>query len=83
MITKMAPCIKDLAKDAPPPHAGQPTQQPSANLRAQLTWDVVLALCTTVYLALVLFDDLESPLLSVALICMVSYTLSRNPVRRR
>jgi hypothetical protein len=78
----MAPCAKDPDKDASPP-PGPLTQHRAAKMLARLTWDVVLALCTTVYLLLVLFDDLESPLLSIALIGMVSYTLARNPVRRR
>jgi hypothetical protein len=38
-------------------------------------WDVTLGLCAVAYLAFVLFDDVESPLLSIALIVLVVYAL--------
>jgi hypothetical protein len=40
-----------------------------------VAWDVTLGLCAIAYLALVLFDDVESPLLSLALIVLVAYEL--------
>jgi hypothetical protein len=40
-----------------------------------MVWDVALGLCAAAYLALVLFDDVESPLLSMALIFLVAYAL--------
>jgi hypothetical protein len=46
-------------------------------------WDVTLALCGLAYLAFVLFDDVESPLLSIALIFLVAYTLIQPHVRNR
>ena len=46
-------------------------------------WDVALGLCAAGYLALVLFDDVESPLLSMALIFLVAYALIQPHVRNR
>jgi hypothetical protein len=46
-------------------------------------WDVALGLCATAYLAFVLFDDVESPLLSMALIFLVAYALVQPHVRNR
>jgi len=37
--------------------------------------DAMLGLCAAAYLALVLFDDVESPLLSMMLIVVVAYEL--------
>jgi uncharacterized membrane protein len=44
-------------------------------------WDVTLGLCAAAYLALVLFDDVESPLLSLMLIILVAYELIQPHVR--
>jgi hypothetical protein len=48
-----------------------------------MAWEVTLGLCAAAYLALVLFDDLESPLLSMALIFLVAYALVQPHVRNR
>jgi len=40
-----------------------------------MAWDVTLGLCVLAYVALVLFDDVESPLLSLVLIVVVAYQL--------
>jgi hypothetical protein len=40
-----------------------------------VAWDVALGLCSSAYLALVLFDDVQSPLLSIALLFLVAYDL--------
>jgi len=45
--------------------------------------EVGLGLCAVGYLALVLFDDVESPLLSMALIFLVAYALIHPHVRHR
>jgi hypothetical protein len=44
-------------------------------LRSQLAWDVALCLCASGYLALVLFDGVDSPVLSIALLFLVAYSL--------
>ena len=46
-------------------------------------WDVTLGLCATGYLAFVLFDDVERPLLSMALIFLVAYALIQPHLRNR
>jgi hypothetical protein len=46
-------------------------------------WDVVLGLGVLGYLALVLFDDVESPLLAMALIVLVAYELVQSHRGRR
>jgi hypothetical protein len=46
-------------------------------------WDVTLGLCATAYLAFVLFDDVESPLLSMTLIFLVAYALIQPHMRNR
>jgi hypothetical protein len=43
----------------------------------------MLGLCASGYLAFVLFDDVESPLLSIALIFLVAYELIQTHVRNR
>jgi hypothetical protein len=45
--------------------------------------DAALALGVSAYLALVLFDDIESPLISLALIILVTYELFRPHLSRR
>jgi hypothetical protein len=52
-------------------------------VRAQLAWDVLLGLCSSAYLVLVLFDDVQSPLLSMALIFLVAYELIQPRLRNR
>jgi hypothetical protein len=46
-------------------------------------WDVTLGLCAVAYLAFVLFDDVESPLLSITLIVLAAYALIQPHVRNR
>jgi hypothetical protein len=52
-------------------------------VRSQVAWDVTLGLCASAYLAFVLFDDVESPLLSIALIFLVAYELVQPHLRNR
>ena len=61
--------------------AVQSTPLAPRRVRSQVAWDVTLGLCATAYLALVLFDDVESPLLSLALIVLVAYELIQPHVR--
>ena len=52
------------------------TKEPASHpLRSRLIWDLALGLGAAAYLALVLFDDLESPLLSIVLIGLVVHAL--------
>jgi hypothetical protein len=48
-----------------------------------VVWDVTLGLCAAAYLALVLFGDVESPLLAMALIFLVACALIQPHVRHR
>jgi hypothetical protein len=45
--------------------------------------DVTLGLFAIAYLGFVLFDDVESPLLSMALIFLVAYALIQPHLRNR
>jgi hypothetical protein len=81
LITRLESCTKAAGQGAPS-HALAPTQDSaSRRTRSQVAWDVTLGLCAIAYLALVLFDDVESPLLSLALIVLVAYELIQPHVR--
>jgi hypothetical protein len=58
-------------------------ETPADSRRMRVGWDVTLGLCATAYLAFVLFDDVESPLLSMALIFLVAYALIQPHLRNR
>ena len=75
MITRLESCTKHAQ-----PRAHDPV---SDGARAQLAWDVFLGLCGSAYLVLVLFDDVQSPLLSMALIFLVGYELIQPHLRNR
>jgi hypothetical protein len=79
LITRLESCTKDADQGAPSVHA----ETPADSRRVRVGWDVALGLCAAVYLALVLFDDVESPLLSMALIFLVAYALIQPHVRNR
>ena len=82
MITRLESCTKDADQGAPSPRAATPARDSeSRGARSQVAWDVTLGLCAIAYLALVLFDDVESPLLSLALIVLVAYELIQPHVR--
>jgi hypothetical protein len=84
LITRVESCTKVVSQGAPLPQAEPQAQGPEARgVRAQVAWDVTLGLCTSAYLALVLFDDMESPLLAMALIILVAYELIQPRVRSR
>ena len=59
------------------------TEAPAGSRRARVGWDITLGLCGLGYVAVVLFDDIESPLLSMALIFLVAYTLIQPHLRNR
>jgi hypothetical protein len=52
-------------------------------VRSRLVKDVTLGLVVSAYLALVLFDNIESPLLSIGLIVLVAYELVQPHRRNR
>jgi hypothetical protein len=79
LITRLESYTNDADQGAPSTHAATPAD----SRRVRLGWDVALGLCAAGYLALVLFDDVESPLLSMALIFLVAYALIQPHVRNR
>ena len=84
MITRLESCTKDTVQGAPSAHAQASTQDSaSRRVRGRVVWDITLGLCAAVYLGLVLFDDVESPMLSMALIFLVAYALIQPRVRNR
>ena len=84
MITRLESYTKDAAQGGQPPHAEIPAQDAhAAEVRARLVKDVTLALGVLAYLALVLFDNIESPLLSIGLIVLVAYELVQPHMRNR
>jgi hypothetical protein len=75
LITRQESCTK---------HAGPRAYDPTSDgARAQLARDILLGLCSFAYLVLVLFDDMQSPLLSMALIFLVAYELIQPHLRNR
>ena len=84
MITRLESFTNDAVQGALPAPAEAPTQDfASRRVRVRVVWDVTLGLCAAAYLALVLFDDVESPLLAMALIFLVAYALIHPHVRNR
>ena len=78
MITRLESYTNDVIQRASSARAGTTAD----SRRVRVVWDVTLGLCAAAYLALVLFDDVESPLLSMALIFLVAYALIQPHVRR-
>ena len=84
MITRLESYTKDVAHGRPSPHAETPAQDAHAGeVRARLVKDLTLGLGVSAYLALVLFDSVESPLLSIALVVLVAYELVQPHMRNR
>jgi hypothetical protein len=83
LITRLESYTKDAAQRRPSPHGETSGQDAHAEVRARLVKDVTLGLCVSVYLALVLFDNIESPLLSIGLIVLVAYELVQPHMRNR
>src|ERR1035441_9555911 len=74
LITRLESCTNEAVQVAPSPHA-RARESESRGVRTHAARDVTLGLCTFAYLAVVLFDDVESPLLSIVLIALVAYAL--------
>ena len=84
MITRLESFTNDAVQGALPAPAEAPTQDfAPRRVRVRVVWDVTLGLCAAAYLALVLFGDVESPLLAMALIFLVAYALIHPHVRNR
>ena len=84
MITRLESCTKDADQGPFSPRAATPARDfKSRRVRSQVARDVTLSLCPLAYLRLVLFDDVESPLFSLALIVLLAYELIQPHVRSR
>ncbi len=84
MITRLESYTNEATQDRPSPRAELPDQDAHAcEVRARLVKDVTLGLGAFAYLALVLFDNIESPLLSIALVVLVAYELVQPHMRNR
>ncbi len=84
MTTRLEPCANDVVQCALSPHDEIPVQDSaSGGMRSHVARDVALGLCACAYLGLVLFDDVESPLLSLALIALVAHELIQPHVRNQ
>jgi hypothetical protein len=79
LITRLESYTNDVVQGAPSPQA----ENPAGSRRVRVGWDVTLGLCAVAYLAFVLFDDVVSPLLSLALIILVAYVLIQPHLRSR
>lgn len=79
MIIRLESYTNEVVPGASSPQA----ENPVGSRRVRMGWDVTLGLCAVAYLAFVLFDDVESPLLSIALIVLVVYALIEPHVRNR
>ena len=72
MTTRREPYAKSPARDS-----GR------RDVRSHATSDIVLCLSTLVYLTLVLFDGVESPLFSLVLIGLATYALAQPRIHNR
>ena len=73
MITKQESYTKSAVVIGSPYNAI--TENESAPPISRLIWDIALCLGASVYVVLVLFDDLEGPLVSLALIFLLAFEL--------
>ena len=76
MITRLESCTRETESPAP-------TGPSNVGGRVRAWWDLALGVCAVAYLTLVLFDDVESPLLSLALIILVTDALLQPHLRNR
>jgi hypothetical protein len=84
LITRLESCTNGVSQNVPAPRAKSPAQdRADGGLRSQVAWDLLLGLCTSAYLALVLFDDMESPLVAMALVFLVAYELIQPRAKGR
>ena len=84
MITRLESYTNDAVQGGGAAHAQAATEDSaSRRVRSRVARDVTLGLFASAYLAFVLFDDVESPLLSIALIVLVAYALIQPHLRNR
>ena len=82
MITKLEHCAKDSLHVEGAPNDGLRMRDAASKpARIRVGWDITLGLTALAYLVLVLFDDVESPLLSLLLVFLVAYALIRPYMR--
>ena len=79
MTTRLESSTKDAFPGTPGPHAEAAGNGfASSHAAGRLVWDIALCLGASAYVALVLFDDVEGPLLSMALIILLAYEIVRS-----
>jgi hypothetical protein len=84
LITRLESCTNGASQNVRAPRAKSPVQDAvGSGLRSQVALDLLLLVCTSAYLVLVLFDDMESPLVSIALIFLVAYELIQPRAKGR
>ena len=84
MITRLESCTKDAFQGTPGPHAEAAGNGfASRQAAGRLVWDITLCLGASAYVALVLFDDVEGPLLSMAFIILLAYELIQPHLSNR
>ena len=83
MITRLESYTNDVQGVAPARVEVPDRESDSKGARSQVGRDLTLGLCAIGYLAFVLFDDVESPLLSLVLIFLVAHALIQPHVRNR
>lgn len=80
MITRLESYTRDAEQRA---QLAAPAETTAESRRARAYWDVALGVFAAAYLAVVLFDDVESPLISLALMILVAHELIRPHMRNR
>jgi hypothetical protein len=83
LTTRLESYTNDAQGAAPARAEAADRESDSRGARSQVGRDLTLGLCAIGYLAFVLFDDVESPLLSMALIFLVAYALIQPHVRNQ
>ena len=80
MITKLESYTRDTVQSA---GLAAPAGTTADSRWARACWDIALGLFAAAYVTVVLFDDVESPLLTLLLIVLVGYELIRPHLRNR
>ena len=83
MTTRLESYTNEARSVAPARAEALDRESDPRGARSQVGRDLTLGLCAIGYLAFVLFDDVESPLLSLVLIFLVAYALIQPHVRNR
>jgi hypothetical protein len=85
LISRLESCTKGAVQGTPGLHAEAAGNGFASSRQAagRLVWDITLCLGASAYVALVLFDDVEGPLLSMALIILLAYELIQPHLSNR